>query len=471
MGFNTAFFLLAFLPATLIGYWVVPRAARNVFLLCCSLFFYSWGEPKFVFVAIASAAIDWVLGWELYRTRPQYLRKLYVTIGILNNIGVLFAVKYLNFAIANANLLLAPAGLALAHVDVALPIGISFIAFEKITYIVDLYRGRSHPAESFFDYFLYVFFFPKLLAGPIVKYHDIADQLNRRFVTMPDVSDGLARFAVGLGKKVLIADTVGKTADAIFSLPATDLSFSLAWLGALAFTVQIFFDFSGYSDMAIGIARVFGFRLLENFRQPYTARNFIDFWQRWHISLSSWIREYLYVPLGGNRISPRRTYVNLLLCFLASGLWHGANWTFIVWGLYHGTFLILDRTVLAGRWLRVPTCIRISTTFVLVVVGWVIFRCPTISQAGGMLMAMLEPWRTIGPSRIIEVDSDAYFFLSIGMLIAFMPFDPLAYLALARDGQTRTFALIRDLSIPALMFLGIGWVLASTFHPFIYFRF
>ena len=270
-------------------------------------------------------------------------------------------------------------GAGIPVLQVLLPLAISFFVFEKITYIVDVYRDICRPAVRLRDYLLFVFLFPKLLAGPILKFHEIQSQIARHSLGLDGLGEGLERFLTGLAKKVLIADTLAAPVEAVFAADPTQIGFGTAWFGALCFTVQIYFDFSGYSDMAIGLARMLGLRLPENFNQPYLATGFADFWRRWHISLSSWIREYLYVPLGGSRVSALRVYVNLWVCFLVSGLWHGANWTFLAWGAFHGLFVCADHAGLRRVWPRIPWAAGVAATFPLVVIGWVLFRAPSIS--------------------------------------------------------------------------------------------
>jgi alginate O-acetyltransferase complex protein AlgI len=327
MQFDSPIFFLGFLPVAIALIFLSPRRYSNVAIIILSLVFYTWGEPKFALVVVASAAFDWTLARYMNRV-PQSssprLRRLLLLATVVGNVSLLVYYKYLGFLVGNLDKALSLAGAnTFAIPSIALPIGVSFVVFEKITYVVDIYRGVALPAESFLDYLAYILLFPKLLAGPIVKYHEIVDQLRVRPKNLDDVREGATRFCYGMGKKVLIADLSGDIANAVFALPIAQLSFGQAWLGALAFSVQIYFDFSAYSDMAIGIARVLGFRLRENFNYPYTAQNITEFWRRWHISLSSWIREYIYIPLGGSRVGTVRTYVNLTVAFLLSGFWHG----------------------------------------------------------------------------------------------------------------------------------------------------
>ena len=392
MPFNSALFLFLFLPLLGLASLLAPRNRHNAILLAASALFYAWGEPTFILVVLFSSGLDYLIGLKLAANSNPAQRKGWVALAVVANLGVLVYFKYTNFFLENVGALLTWTGLKPpAWLPIALPIGVSFIVFEKITYVVDLYRGTGKPAASFSRYLLYVLFFPKLMAGPIIKYHEIADQLEKRAGRWEDLRKGSMRFVFGLAKKCLLADTTGYFADKVFALPAGNLDPLAAWTGLLCFAVQIYFDFSGYSDMAIGLARCLGFHLRENFNQPYLALNFTDFWRRWHISLSSWIKEYLYVPLGGSRGTEARTYFNLWLCFLLSGLWHGASWMFICWGAYHGFVLAVERRWWLDAQRRLPAGVNRGLTFLLVVLGWIPFRAETPAQAGAFFAALFRP--------------------------------------------------------------------------------
>jgi alginate O-acetyltransferase complex protein AlgI len=327
-------------------------------------------------VLLLSTTADYALSFYLNDKVPHRSRRLALTVGIAGNLGMLIVYKYADFLLGNLNALLSPFGphlLPLLHI--ALPIGVSFVVFEKITYLVDTYRGVSWPAASLWDYALFVFFFPKLLAGPILKYHEMRDQIAAPPpIQWSDFGDGFLRFARGLGRKLLIADPLGAFANQVFSADPANLGASYAWLGLACFAVQIYFDFAGYSDMAIGLARMLGFRLRENFNAPYISQSLTEFWRRWHISLTTWIRDYLYRPLGGNRQGEARTYLNLWICFLASGLWHGASWNFVLWGAYNGLFLTLDRMFLRDTLQRCGRIVATAITLFIVMIGWALFR-------------------------------------------------------------------------------------------------
>jgi alginate O-acetyltransferase complex protein AlgI len=344
-----------------------------------------------------------------------------------------------------------------------------FVTLSPITYLVDLYRRTCHPADNLSTYLLYVFYFPKLLAGPIIRYHDINEQLRKREVTWVDFRDGMIRFLFGLAKKVLLADHIGHFADEVFLLPSKQLDMSMAWIGIFCFTAQIYFDFCGYSDMAIGLSRIFGFHLKENFRQPYTAVNFTDFWRRWHISLSNWIRDYLYIPLGGNRYSMPRTYFNLCLCFFLSGLWHGASWTFIIWGLFHGAMLIADRLFWKEWQKHLPKILNVAITFFLVMISWAIFRAQSLSQVGYYLRAMFIPRST--ESNLLWLSPDIVCALAVAYFIIFLPLVPRFEKFLnwyERLGLRRTTELG---TAYGLFLLALARIAAASYQAFIYFRF
>jgi alginate O-acetyltransferase complex protein AlgI len=461
MLFSTPFFIFAFLPVFFAIYWFAP--ARRPVLLAGSLLFYAWGEPVFIIAVAASALLDWTLGKKIAR-RARYAR-WWVACGVATNLGLLVYAKYTVFAIANLNTLFSSAGWRSWPIPrIALPLGVSFIVFEKITYVVDLFRKAAPPAKSLLDYLNYVFLFPKLLAGPIIKYHDIADQLSRPTHRYIDFEEGLIRFVQGLGKKVIIADMLAPMANDVFSLSAAALDPISAWTGLACFTFQIYFDFSGYSNMAIGLARMLGFRLMENFHDPYLATSFTDFWRRWHISLSTWIKEYLYIPLGGNRVSRPRAYLNLCLCFLLCGLWHGAAWNFITWGAIQGVALVCDRAFWLKFSNRLPRLVNIGLTFLAVMLTWVFFRCETVGHAFAFFRALAGvPARQ--PNEIV-FRSDTLLILGLAAFLVFVP--------LLHQGRRRRIPRprIAALASAIVVFLvSAGRMTVSSFQPFLYFRF
>ncbi len=462
MLFYSSVFLFAFLPLCLLACAAARGRTRDGVLLAASLLFYAWGEPRFILVAIVSAGLDYLICQRIAATVGQPAARRWLTLGVCLNLALLVYYKYVDFFVDTANAGLTQLGMApfdLLHI--ALPIGVSFIVFEKITYLVDVYRGAGQPARSMSSYLLYVFLFPKLLAGPIVKYRDIDTQLRTHPSRFEDIQIGLRRFLTGLAKKLLLADAFGETADAVFGLPTGELGFANAWIGALCFTAQIYLDFSAYSDMAIGLARMFGFRLNENFDQPYRATSFTDFWRRWHISLSTWIRDYLYLPLGGNRVAPWRRNVNLWLCFLLSGLWHGASWTFVLWGAFHGLFLTLDKLGWQRVAERLPSFVNIALTFLLVVIGWVLFRAQSLDQIGAMLGAMASPGST---GTYVDLPLYLWAAAAVTVVVSWVPWQRGAALA-------QQHRVLVDTALLAVAVWAIGKSMTVSFQPFLYFRF
>lgn len=427
------------------------------------MLFYGWSEPVFLWVVLASSLLDWGLGRHLAGGGTR--ARACLVAGILANAGLLVYAKYAGFGIQNLNRILEGVGWEAFPVPhILLPLGVSFIVFEKITYLVDVYRKAAAPAESLVDYLNYVFLFPKLLAGPIVKYHDIDRQLANPRHRYEDVRDGLIRFVQGLAKKVFLADGLAPVADGAFGLPAESLDPVTAWLGVLCFTLQIYFDFSGYSDMAIGLARVLGFRLMENFRNPYLATSFTDFWRRWHISLSTWIKEYLYIPLGGSRVPAARAYANLVLCFLLSGLWHGAAWHFVLWGCAHGLMLVLDRAFWLEFSRKLPVSANVLLTFFLVALSWVLFRCGDLAQAMAYFKALSgTPATTF---HEVFLYPHQWVLLAVG---AFLILRPLFWKGEAWEAVgPRPWALAWS---SLLLALCAAQMATSTLKPFLYFRF
>lgn len=393
MLFTSKLFLFAFLPTVIFCYYgqklLAGNRLRNACLLVFSYLFYFFGASTFVLILALSTFTDYCLGLLIDRFRRY--AKVWAALSVLINLGLLAYFKYANFMIAETTVFLERIGLQGLHWPaIVLPIGISFFTFQKLSYIFDVYRCHARAMINIGDFALYVAMFPQLVAGPIVRFKDIWDQLKLREETWELFYTGSLRFCWGLGKKVLIADACGQIADVVFATPPALLDTKTAWLGALAYCFQIYFDFSAYSDMAIGLARLFGFQLKENFNRPYAATSITDFWRRWHISLSTWFRDYLYIPLGGNRKGRWRTYLNLIIVFVLCGLWHGANWTFLVWGLYHGFFLVLERaaggqakTAIQWYWLK-----RLLT-MTIIVFGWVLFRSGSLSEALLFMKAMV----------------------------------------------------------------------------------
>ena len=387
MPFSTILFACGFLPLCLIVYWLAPARFRNGVALAFSIAFYAWGAPRFLPIVLALGIADYWLARAVARAEGRRKWMLLV-LALSVHVGVLAYFKYSNFAVAQLNTIAVLLGATpYRWAAVALPIGISFLTFEEISYLVDVYRGDAAPAKRGGHYLLFLMLFPHSIAGPIFRWKDLASQFDGRQVTPDTFWSGVARFSFGLAKKILVADSAAIVADAIFGLPKEEVSAGLAWFAATAYAVQIYYDFSGYSDMAIGVGAMLGFTFKENFREPYTSLSLAEFWQRWHISLSSWLRDYIYIPLGGNRKGPMRAELNALAVFAVSGLWHGAAWNFLAWGLYHGFIVGLERRA-EGVLSRVPKLVRGVVTLAIVIVGWVIFRAKDMGQALSMLGAM-----------------------------------------------------------------------------------
>jgi len=511
MLFSSPIFVFAFLPLVLAVYFVVPKAVRNAWLLGVSLVFYAWGEPVVAIVMLCSIAMNYAFGLWVDRARDKPSGKFAVGLAIAANLALLVVFKYADWLWTGASAALvglglldtawAPLGTYLAPDSwlresflegdsIRLPIGISFFTFQAFSYVVDVYRRDAPVQKNPFNIALYVAFFPQLIAGPIVRYLDVAEQIVHRVVTLERFASGARRFVIGLAKKVLIADLCAATADKIFALPPEQLTPALAWLGVVTYTLQIYFDFSGYSDMAIGLGRLFGFEFLENFRYPYVARSITDFWRRWHISLSTWFRDYLYIPLGGNRGSKARTYANLFVVFFLCGLWHGASSTFIVWGVYHGLFLVLER-VGVGAWLdRRAAIVRHVYVMLAVMVGWVFFRAETFGQASHFLSAMvgiqngsqtIDLGTTIvSAERLhpIGLFADMRTWLAIAAgIIGSTPWLPAVAAwtkGLWDTGRTARAASVELLGLVLLAILFVACAMelaAGSYSPFIYFRF
>lgn len=431
--------------------------------------FYAWGAPLFVFVLFSSIAFDF---YVVKQFDNQKKRKTWLWISVSLNIALLAYFKYANFFVDNVNLVLGNAGFEeVEWTKVVLPIGISFFTFQKISYIVDVYRGVRKPLKNIADHALYVILFPQLIAGPIVRFNEIADELEDRKANLNADNRllGLFRFALGLGKKVLIANVLGAEADAMFDIAPHDLKTDQAWYGAICYTFQIYFDFSGYSDMAIGLGRMMGFKFPENFNNPYISGSITEFWRRWHITLSNWMRDYLYIPLGGNRVSTNRLYINLWTVFIFSGLWHGAAWTFVIWGAYHGFFLVIERMFLLKWYKYLPNLVRTGITFLIVVFGWVFFKADNLDVALGFYKSMFAlDFAHFDKPPEIELT------LPIAMAFSFFAIIPKMEhwqekMLFRPPGLIRT--LIFGLATFVLLAVCISVIAASDFNPFIYFRF
>jgi alginate O-acetyltransferase complex protein AlgI len=473
--FSSLVFLFLFLPVALGGYFLLPRAARNAWLLGASLLFYAWGEGAYVLVMVWTILFNWAMGLAVARASERR-RRLALALAVGTNVLLLVGCKYANFLCDQANVVLGALGqqpLRLAPVH--LPIGVSFFTFQAISYVVDVYRRDIAPQRDLITYGMYKAFWPQLIAGPIVRYRDVAGEVEHRPRRSADFAQGVERFVIGLAKKVLIANVVAVPADRVFALPGDELTAALAWYGAACYALQIYFDFSGYSDMAIGMARMCGFHFRENFLHPYVSRSIREFWRRWHISLSTWFRDYVYIPLGGSRAGAWRAKGNLLVVFVLCGFWHGASWTFLAWGLFHGVFLVCEH----GRWStwleRIPRPFAHAYALAVVLVGWVLFRAETLPQAGAFIATMFGAGaRGVAADWSAVLNPEIALAFAVG-LIASTPLRGVAAerIAAAERGAPAQVAIegVRVASLAALLVLSVMWMTASASNPFIYFRF
>jgi alginate O-acetyltransferase complex protein AlgI len=490
--FSSAIFLYVFLPVTLGLYYALTHRLKNIWLLVASLLFYAWGDARHLPLMVGSILFNWIVGLLIDRIAQKRLQLLVLGAGVSINLLLLIYYKYALFLTTNAAGIAGLFGQHIKVLDVALPVGISFFTFHSISYIVDVYRGEAKALKSPLDMGVYISLFPQLIAGPIIRFHDIAEQILHRRNTLERFCSGVERFVFGLGKKVLIANVLGQVADQVFALPQHEISAATAWLGIICYTLQIYFDFSGYSDMAIGLARMFGFELTENFNYPYIATSIREFWRRWHISLSTWFRDYLYIPLGGNRASPLRVSLNLFTVFLLCGLWHGASWNFVVWGAFHGGLLILERTRFGRVLDALPRPISWAYTIAMVMIGWVFFRAEGFGYACSYIGALFgfTHGAVLLPQIGLYLNSQVFATIVLGAILS----TPVA-ISLSRDWCERRFPshsneplptsvvlLSSALSTPAYMYVRLVIVFAllttcaaelasGTYNPFIYFRF
>ena len=461
MVFSSGVFLLVFLPITFIVNLFLSTKQSNIWLLTASLLFYAWGEPFFVFLMILSIIVNWLVGMGIAKSEGK-LKRLILTLGIVFDLGFLGYYKYAGFVVSLLNRIVHHEIMSVPQI--ALPIGISFFTFQAISYIVDVYRKDTEYSKSVVNVALYIAFFPQLIAGPIVKYRDINQQIEKRQANWVKVSNGFRRFIYGLAKKVLVSNVLGLCVDTIYSNDLSFIDYKVAWIGALAYTFQIYYDFSGYSDMAIGLGKMFGFDILENFNYPYVSKSISEFWRRWHISLGSWFREYLYIPLGGNRKGEIRTYINLCIVFFLTGLWHGANLTFVFWGLYHGFFRIIERLGF-DKWLKKHDVLATIYCFLVVNFGWVIFRSTSIINSLRYLARMILPFKF--NNSTIEM----YTFLNLKIVF-------IGVVAILGAGCVpKKIADKWKNSIPEaiycvfLLILCLASIASNTYNPFIYFQF
>lgn len=466
MVFSSTIFLCVYLPLVLLGYYICPKKGRNLFLLIVSLVFYAWGEPKYVFLMIFSILVNYIFGRLMDKHRENKKRlKLMLVLSVVIDIGLLSVFKYTDFIITNVNAIF---GANFDLLNIALPIGISFYTFQAMSYTIDVYRNDVRVQKNLIDFGMYITMFPQLIAGPIVRYADVQDQLADRSVTTADFSEGIMRFVVGLGKKVLLANQMGAVWSDIYALGG-DVSALMAWTGAIAYTFQIYFDFSGYSDMAIGLGRMFGFKFPENFRYPYQSVSITDFWRRWHITLSTWFKEYLYIPLGGNRRGLARQALNLLIVWSLTGFWHGAGWNFVMWGLYYFVILFIEKLFLLKALDKLPKFFRHVYALLLIIIGWVIFASDDVSVLLPYLGSMFGANGAIGGMDVYTLLTKAV--LLIICCIASTELPKRLFLSAAGAMNEKAAFTLKSVLMIALLALSMILLIGDSYNPFLYFRF
>ena len=453
MVFSSILFIFFFLPSFLLLYFLVPNKLKNFILLIFSLLFYAWGEPVYIILMIISALINYILAKLIDKSHKKVLLILCVVINILL-IGVF---KYLGFFIDNINLLF---NLNITNPNLPLPIGISFFTFQAMSYVIDVWRKEVPVQNNFFILLTYICMFPQLIAGPIVRYETIEKELRERTVTFDKFCDGFTRFLEGLFKKVLVANGIGMLWDTISNMPYSEISVLTSWLGVLAFSFQIYFDFSGYSDMAIGMAKMIGFNYLENFNYPYIAKSITDFWRRWHISLSSWFRDYVYIPLGGNRCSKFKNIRNILVVWALTGIWHGASWNFIIWGIYYAVILIIEKYLFKDKLKKLPNIFQHLYSIILIMIGWAIFAIEDFNSLGNYfkIMFSIDSYKFIDSSFLFYIRN--YGLLFVFAIIFSTPF---------KLKRVNKFLCLIIYII--LFILTIASIVSDNYNPFLYFRF
>ena len=468
MVFSSMTFLCVFLPVVFLLYSVLPSIpVKNGLLIIASLLFYAYGEPKYVLLMIFSIVMNYLFE-RLLDSENERLRRMIVGLAVCVNLALLFVFKYLDMVLKTVNQI---SHSSIPMANLALPIGISFFTFQALSYVIDVYRRDVEAEKNLFHVMLYISFFPQLIAGPIVKYHDIQEQIRSRKTDSGEIAAGMRRFILGLAKKVLISNVMAVTADALFAAPMGEMNILSAWTAAIAYLFQIYFDFSGYSDMAIGMGRIFGFTFQENFRYPYISQSIQEFWRRWHISLSTWFKEYLYIPLGGNRKGKVRTCVNKLIVFFSTGLWHGADWTFVIWGLWHGMFMLLEEVIPVKK---LPRLLRHVYTLLVVVIGFVMFRADTFTQGIQITGKMFAGWsfQASQMNLVLQQMTPLFILTVIIAVIACMP-----VLKWVKEwGETiqpcrKVMEPLGYLMSLILLVLCILSLSSGTYNPFIYFRF
>ena len=465
MVFSSLYFLFLYLPIVLLVYYITPLKWRNLWLLVVNLIFYGWGEPRYIVLMLFTIVLDYFMGLVVARCKERDNDKgarIAVAVALVLNLAILFFFKYWDLVAKTFQYF----GIGMPVLNLTLPIGISFYTFQTMTYPVDVYRGDAQVQKNIVNFGTFVTLFPQLIAGPIIKYKELADQMTYRTHSPEQFASGVQVFTVGLAKKVLLANNIGKLWDVYLALPVDQLTVSGAWLGVLAFSLQLYFDFSGYSDMAVGLGRMLGFEFLRNFNYPYISKSVTEFWRRWHISLGSWFREYLYIPMGGNRVSKPRLFFNLFVVWAATGIWHGASWNFLVWGLYFAVLVILEKAFLGKLLEKLPAAIQHIYTLFLVLVSWAIFAVEDFGHLGAYLAAMF------GLGGGLTNDNVSYYFFSFlpMLIIGCVAATPLAAKLWAKL-PTKVVKVILPVVLLAGLIFSTAYLVDATYNPFLYFRF
>lgn len=473
MLFSSLIFLFVFLPILILVYYSVPNRFRNHILLFFSLIFYAWGGVSYTLILLVSITVNFGLAKQIEKKTIR--KKKWLVVGLLFNTLVIIVFKYLDFIIGNINI----AGTSLTQeftelplTNIILPLGISFFTFQQMSLLWDVYRNLNTQKTTFSNIALYISLFPQLIAGPIVRYDDVIDQIKNRVETIALFRSGIQRFVVGLFKKIIIANSCGELADSIMTQPLDSINTPIAWLGIISYSFQIYFDFSGYSDMAIGLGRMFGFKFLENFNFPYISKSIQEFWRRWHISLSTWFRDYVYIPLGGNRTSAAKTYLNLLIVFLLTGIWHGATWSFIVWGLFHGLFLIVEKLGLSKFLIKLPKIAQWLYTTAVVLIGWVLFRIEELPDAINYIAKLFGAGNTNNHHLVSHLNRERIIILLLAVLLSSSLFSRLKNkLDSLKLSNSYLFNSLSDFALISLFIYSVVYINSGSYNPFIYFRF
>lgn len=468
MVFASLEFLFLFLPVFIAAYFLMPKKPlKNALLFCGSVIFYAWGEPIYVLLIIFSMILNYVSGISIASSKSIFTKKLALLLSITINLGIIGYFKYTDFIIDNINNIF---NLNIAHKNIPLPIGISFFTFQILTYVIDVYKNNAKVQKNPVYLGAYIFAFPQLIAGPIVRYQTVAEEIVDRKVTLTDFNYGLKRFMIGFSKKVLIANNMGFIVDSILEHDPSSYGAVGGWLAAIGYTLQLYFDFSGYSDMAIGLGRILGFHYLENFNYPYIAKSITDFWRRWHISLSSFFRDYVYIPLGGNRVKTFRWILNIFIVWFLTGLWHGASWNFVLWGLYYCILLLIEKLLFKKLNIKLPAFISHIYTLFFIIVGCILFRQENLKLIPKMIYGLFGGYGSGSYNFLLYVQVVHVKYL-IALIAGIFASTPIVKVIQKRFGNSRTFSVISDIVIIALFIFSIGFVVSGSYNPFIYFKF